>query len=190
MAKNDLNIREKEAIVERPSRVGVLLLNSQLRPVHYNAEAANILGYPSNVRATPSLEAVFPTAHFQLSDLAKPASPSVFGFTSGRRRYVCQLFPLDSNRNIESRVQPRVVVTLKREFKKKADLTEWGKQFQLTVRERETVQFLLESLTNKEIAVQMNISPNTVKSFLKLAMDKVGAPNRTGLVARILDGAS
>jgi DNA-binding CsgD family transcriptional regulator len=62
--------------------------------------------------------------------------------------------------------------------------------FQLTTRECETVKLLLRGLTSKEIASEMSISPNTVKSFLKLAMAKVGASNRAALIARILEKAS
>ena len=52
------------------------------------------------------------------------------------------------------------------------------------------VKLLLQGLTSKEIAVKMSISPNTVKAFLKLAMAKVGASNRTALIARLFDMAS
>ena len=47
---------------------------------------------------------------------------------------------------------------------------------------------LAKGLLDKEIADQMSISPNTVKSFLKLVMAKVGASNRTGIIAQILEG--
>ena len=36
----------------------------------------------------------------------------------------------------------------------------------------------------------MSISPNTVKTFVKLAMAKVGVSNRTGLIARLFQRAS
>jgi DNA-binding CsgD family transcriptional regulator len=65
-----------------------------------------------------------------------------------------------------------------------------SEQFQLTNRESETVKLLLRGLTSKEIAMEMCISPNTVKAFLKLAMAKVGASNRTALVARLFNRAS
>ena len=82
------------------------------------------------------------------------------------------------------------MVVLDRVFTQPSDITRWSETFQLTSRESETVQFLLKGLTSKEIANQMNISPNTVKSFLKLVMAKVGASNRTGILAKILEKAS
>lgn len=61
-----------------------------------------------------------------------------------------------------------------------------AEEFHLTVRERETVQFLLKGLTSKEIAIRMEISPNTVKAFLKLVMIKMNVPSRVGIIVKIL----
>ncbi len=170
------------------SRVGVLLLNSHFQPVHYNAEAASILGYPKKTRSAPSLDPVFTPS--QLTSLSKPIVPIVLEFTSGRRRYVCRAFHLDGRSNTDSRVQPRLVLMLERETRPVADMAQLTEEFQLTNRESETVQLLLKGLTSKEIAMEMCISPNTVKAFLKLAMAKVGASNRTALVARLFNRAS
>ena len=177
------------------SQAGILLLNSNFRPVHYNAEAVSILGYPKTTRETLSLDPVL--AEMQLMNLNKPATalvPAVFEFISGRRRYLCRAFHLDANGGVDGRVQPRLVLILERDTRKDsrqpADTTRWAEEFQLTNRECETVKLLLQGLTSKEIAVKMSISPNTVKAFLKLAMAKVGASNRTALVARLFDMAS
>jgi two-component system response regulator DesR len=172
-----------------PSRVGVLLLDAHLRLVHYNAEAACILGYPRKA-SQPSLEAVLPATRTQLSASSNLPAPAAIEVPSGRRRYSCRAFMLDVTGSPDGRLQPRVVVVLERVFKSPVDLSQWGDKYQLTHRERETVQFLLKGLTSKEIADAMSISPNTVKSFLKLVMAKVGASNRTGIVARVLERAS
>lgn len=191
MARNDNELEKAtDATSTASSRVGVLLLNSQLRPVHYNAEAASILGYPKNRQEAPSVDALLPPTRFQLADLVKPTAPSIIGFKSGRRKYRCRVFMLDSSSNTASQAQPRLVVTLEREPRQQVDITQWSNEFQLTGRERETVQLLMKGLTSKEIAQAMNISPNTVKSFLKLVMAKVGVSNRTGLVAKVFDKAS
>ena len=52
--------------------------------------------------------------------------------------------------------------------------------YHLSQREGETVRFLIEGLTNKEIAARMGISPDTVKVFLRLAMMKMGVSSRSG----------
>jgi DNA-binding CsgD family transcriptional regulator len=170
------------------ARVGVLLLNANFRPVHYNAEAANVLSYPKKTREMPSLEAVFPLRS-RTGHSAKPTVPSTVEFTSGRRRYKCRAFLLDSNAD-DSRQQPRIVLLIERELKQSMETNDWSERFRLTHRECETVKHLLRGLTSKEIAVEMSISPNTVKTFVKLAMAKVGASNRTGLIARIFEKAS
>jgi DNA-binding CsgD family transcriptional regulator len=64
-------------------------------------------------------------------------------------------------------------------------LSEISEQFDLTHRERETVEFLLQGLTSKEIATRMKISPNTVKAFLRLVMVKMKVSTRSGIAGKI-----
>jgi hypothetical protein len=161
----------RQALSRAASRVGILLLNSHFQPVHYNAEAVNILGYPKKPRTnTLSLEPAFSPAQLTTS-LNKPVVPVAIDFTSGRRRYVCRVFHLDGRSNGDNRAQPRLVLVLEREAKDPGDFSRLSEQYQ-------------------EIAMEMCISPNTVKAFLKLAMAKVGASNRTALVARLFNRAS
>jgi DNA-binding CsgD family transcriptional regulator len=169
----------------KQSRVGVLLVDSQLRPMHYNDEALNILGYPEKARQLQSLEDVLPLTSQQLARLNEPGSRSEIEFTSGRRRYICRAFLLSGER-IADRIQPWLVLMLERESVQPVDITRWSEEHQLTNRECETVRLLLMGLSSKEIASQMSISPSTVKTFLKLVMAKVGATSRTGIVAKIV----
>jgi DNA-binding CsgD family transcriptional regulator len=170
--------------------VGLLLLNAQLLPVHYNAEAAHILGFPKKGRKVPSLDAVLPASVLKLESASPSAYTSGVEFMSGRRRYICRVFKLDPTGGSDQHLQPRVVIVLERGFRQPVDITKWSQQFHLTSRERETVEFLLKGLTSREIAQEMHISPNTVKSFLKLVMAKVGATTRTGLIASIFERVS
>ena len=172
-----------------PALVGVLLLNAQLRPVYHNAEATRILGYPDKVRHAPSLNDVLAIAP-KIAELADPGLPQEIKFKSGRRQYVCRSFVLDAKRGADRRLQPRFVVMIERETSPLVDLERWGDEFQLTNRERQAVGLLVKGLTSKQIAARMSISPNTVKSFLKLVMIKVGATNRTGIVAKLFERAS
>ena len=59
------------------------------------------------------------------------------------------------------------------------------KKYNLTAREREVMGHLLQGLTSKEIAQNMNISPNTVKAFFRLVMTKMGVNTRAGLIGRV-----
>ena len=174
---------------EPAPRVGVLLLNARLQPVHYNTEATKILGYPGEARRAPSLDDLVALAP-ETADLLESDLPRSVEIRSGRRRYVCRSFGLAPKGGTDSRLQPRFVILLEREPASGVDVERWSDEFQLTTREREAVGLLLKGLTSRQIAAHMRISPNTVKSFLKLVMIKVGATNRTGIVAKIFESAS
>jgi DNA-binding CsgD family transcriptional regulator len=192
----------------KPS-VGVVLLDAQLRLVYYTAEAASILRYTSKRGDSVPLDFVKAATRFRLANPSKAASAAEF--TSGRRRYRCRAFLLDSNGDGNGNghgrpgapgagnttsshhtdlPQPKIAVVLERVFTQPADITRWSEAYQLTSRECETVKLLMKGLTSKEIANEMSVSPNTVKSFLKLVMAKVGATNRTGILAKIFEKAS
>ena len=173
--------------------IGVLLLDADLRVVHHTLEAAAILEYPAKPCESVHVDKVLPAIRAQLATPPATASEPL-EFTSGQRRYQCRAFLLNANghgsRGDADRLQPKIVVVIERVFPQAPDITRWCQAFQLTSRESETVRFLLKGLTSKEIADQMSISPSTVKSFLKLVMAKVGASNRTGIIAKILEKAS
>lgn len=69
-------------------------------------------------------------------------------------------------------------------------LEEVCRQFDLTPRERETVELLVQGLTTKEIANRLSISPNTVKAFVRIVMVKMGVSTRSGIVGRLTGARS
>jgi len=73
--------------------------------------------------------------------------------------------------------QPSTLLSLKRRT--------WD-EFKLTQRERQTIELLLKGMTNKEIALSMNISPTTVKTYLRQIMTKMRVPTRAAIVGKIL----
>jgi hypothetical protein len=48
------------------------------------------------------------------------------------------------------------------------------------------VEFLLQGLTSKEIATRMQISPNTVKAFVRLVMVKMKVSTRSGITGKVV----
>lgn len=56
----------------------------------------------------------------------------------------------------------------------------------ISKRELETVFYVGQGLSNKEIAILLHISPETVKAHIKSASLKLGAKNRAGLVKRAI----
>jgi len=81
---------------------------------------------------------------------------------------------------------PCYVVQFQRQVKTVDPLGELSIKFRLTDREREALSGIAIGLTSKEVAQRMNIAPSTVKAFLRLIMIKTGAPNRAGIVARLV----
>ena len=49
----------------------------------------------------------------------------------------------------------------------------------LTQREQEVLSYIVQGLTNKEIATQLFLSPDTVKNHVVHIMEKLGAQDRT-----------
>jgi DNA-binding CsgD family transcriptional regulator len=62
-------------------------------------------------------------------------------------------------------------------------------EHRLTPREQETVTLLANGFTNKEISARMGVSVNTVKTFIRSVMLKVGVTTRAGIVGRLLQGS-
>jgi DNA-binding CsgD family transcriptional regulator len=82
--------------------------------------------------------------------------------------------------------QAAVAVLLERGFRGVDSLIDASEQFRLTAREQEVVHYLFEGLTTKEIALRLQISPHTVKAFIRLIMVKMEVSTRSGIVGKAL----
>jgi len=109
-------------------------------------------------------------------------------FRSGKRIYECRSFPLRTGVK-NSRSSPTHVVVFERRANNLIAMSEACGRFGLTHREQETIRLLLLGLTSKEIAERMKISPNTVKSFLRLVMVKMAVSTRSAIVGKVLGNA-
>ena len=45
---------------------------------------------------------------------------------------------------------------------------------------------MMQGLSSKEIATRMNVSPNTVKAFLRVVMIKMGVSSRSAIVGKVM----
>jgi DNA-binding CsgD family transcriptional regulator len=163
-----------------------LLTDSSLNPISWNDEAIQILSYPAklpNVRLSETF-----LAEKIRSSLIRPdhlaESPFATEFRSGRRRYLCRAFLVDNPDKGPSHAG--IAVLLERVTSGLIDLSQVSHQFSLTRREREALEHLMQGLSSKEIADRMNISSNTVKTFLRLIMIKMGVSSRMAVVREII----
>jgi DNA-binding CsgD family transcriptional regulator len=171
-----------------PTRPGLIVVDNTLGVVAYNGEALKILTYPDAPEKIRHLDSWL--ANKIRSELVGRLSPPSFvdAFRSSKRLYLCRSFPLDKSHqgNGFGASAGLLIVMLERKSNETLKISEISERFGLTAREQETVQYLLEGLTSKEIAQRMKISPNTVKAFLRLVMVKMNVSTRSGIIGRIV----
>jgi len=168
-----------------PSSVGILLTDESLNPVWFNAESVRILSYPQQPDRSKALSAGALGEKIR-ANLGKQSlrSPSLTELTSGRRRYLCRVFPLESQG--KGNRGPSVAVLLERSPRAVVTLSAVCAQHQLTRREQEALEFLSVGLDTKEIANSMGISTNTAKVYVRMVMAKMGVSSRVQILAKIL----
>jgi DNA-binding CsgD family transcriptional regulator len=188
---NNIPAREKDEPLTAkvtPSRpiTGFLLTDFLLNPISFNAEAIQILSYPEKLADLARSELFL--AEKIRSTLISPRPsgelPFVSEFRSGRRRYFCRAFVVDSG--AKEPFRPSMAILLERGPSGLVPLSRVCQQFKLTQREREVLEFLLQGMSSKLIASRMNLSPSTVKAFLRLIMIKTGSSSRSAMVGKIL----
>src|ERR1700730_390268 len=170
--------------VASKSAAGFLLLDSSLSPLSFNDEAVRILSYPDNVTILTNSDLLL-TETIRSRLITQPfPGESVFvkELRSGRRRYFCRAFLIDSHTKEPG--QPTTAVLLERGPSGLAPLSQVSQQFNLTPREQEVLEYLLQGIRNKEIANRMNLSPSTVKAFVRLIMIKTGVSSRSAIVVK------
>jgi DNA-binding CsgD family transcriptional regulator len=169
----------------------MLLPHASLLPVAYNREALQILAFPSSPE-----ELAHPSADLAQSIGARLVSKSSTGsrkfvaeFQSGNRTYRCRTFSICFNGNDgDDSGGARTLILLERRASPSGILKRraW-ENYALTRRERQMVDLLIQGMTTKEMARALSLSPNTIKSFLRLIMAKMGVSTRSGIVGKVLD---
>src|SRR3989454_9824458 len=142
---NGHSVRNTAALPPR-SPVGILFLDSSMRPVSFNAEAIHVLGYPdklANIRRPD----VFLAGKIHSSLMRHPSSresPFVTEFRSGRRRYLCRVMFVDWNAN--GHPHPSIDVLLERGPSSLSPVSLVSEQSNLTRHERDALEDLLHDV--------------------------------------------
>src|SRR5271169_5349351 len=168
------------------SRPGLVLVDESLNLVAANSDAVQILAFPERPEKLGNLSGwLAKKVHSCLVDRKSLARPSfVSEFRSAKRTYLCRAFPLNTGANVPAR--PALALMLERKPNGGGTVEEVSQRFGLTAREQETMRLLAEGFCSKEIAVRMNISPNTVKAFVHLVMVKMGVSTRSGIIGKMV----
>ncbi len=166
--------------------MGFLLLDSAHKPIYSNPEAIRVLTFSVKPGDSRPLEALLAEGAQSVLRKHRPLhSDSLIEFVSGRRRYVCRVIYLPSPPG--SRSQLLAALLLERKAPQCVEASQIAKRYNLTTREQQTVELLMEGMRSKEIAIRMEISPNTVKTFLRLVMVKMGVSTRSGIMRKIFE---
>jgi DNA-binding CsgD family transcriptional regulator len=168
------------------SNSGFLLLDAEFNLIASNDPALQILCFPSDASRIkqPKVLLADRVRTTLLDHQHRDRKSFVKEIRSGRRSYICKTFQVNYS-NGHSSPQPAVAVLLERGAAGSVSTSELAERFALTQRECETVEYLLQGLTSKEIAARMKISPNTVKAFLRLVMVKMKVSTRSGIAGKI-----
>ena len=171
------------------STPGLLLLTESMGGIGYNWEAVRILAFPTKPEQIEHIQRFL--AKRVRATLASQRSTGTLQFVgefrSGQRTYICHALDLCSTDLRAEEKGAATVLVLQRQSSTTLSLKRRARnEFRLSQRECETVELLLEGMTTKEIAAAMNISPNTVKSFVRLIMTKMNVSTRSGIVGKIL----
>ena len=80
-----------------------------------------------------------------------------------------------------------VMIHITREFSTRRAILTLSQRYRLSPREEEILLSLTEGLASKEIAQKLRISPNTVKTYLRLIMMKMGVTTRSAIMGKLLE---
>jgi DNA-binding CsgD family transcriptional regulator len=170
------------------AEVGLVLMDLSLNLIACDRGAASILNYPAKPESSPEVAAtLIPLELLELLRSRKPtdSGPLKTHIRIGLCEYVCRAYVLEGSDGIFVQ-QPVVALHLERDLSASDAAYEVGTRYHLTEREMEALKGILIGLGSKEVAERMNISPNTVKAFLRLIMIKMGVTTRAGIVAKVL----
>lgn len=167
------------------SQAALILLDKFNKPIYYSPEAMAIINFPPRGKAAGDVSNRLPAEVELLLGRAGSFAGAlpVAQFLSGKRSYVCRAFVLSHNSGTPSRTMRALL--MERNTPQAPHVSDLAEQFRLTQREQETVGFLTLGLTSKEIAARMRISPNTVKTFFRQVMTKMGVSTRSGIVGKM-----
>ena len=167
---------------------GFLLLDSSLSPLFVNRVAAEILSYPHRLETHKNLDDHLATrVRATLMTGGSSGFPTLVSeLRSGRRLYQCRSYRVNALAEKDS--QGCFAIILERGSNGSFSIARVTERFRLTTREQQVLQYLLTGLTTKQIASGMEISPNTVKAFLRMIMVKMGVSTRSGIVGKAFTG--
>lgn len=165
----------------------VLMDTSSLKLIALDRGAAAILNDPNRIRGKAELGGAVPEEivkvlkNGNMSDLSSIRAH----LRIGKYGYFCRMYLMESQNRTYA--QSMVALHLQRNSSGGDAVSEIADRYNLTEREQEALMGVSIGLTCKEVGERMNISPNTVKAYLRLIMIKMGVTRRAGIMSKLLE---
>ena len=162
---------------------GIVLIDASLRTVAMDHGASRILNGTGS--SEPGVTIPY---EIQQSIRARRAGDPADGpssFTVGRQRYRYRIYSVQCERTDLPRTL--IAIHLEAEVSSCDPIAQMAARYRLTEREAQALRGIALGLSTKELADRMNISPDTVKAFVRLIMIKLGGKTRTAIVVKLLD---
>ena len=168
---------------------GLLLMDLSLNVIAVDRGATGILNCLNGHGAKPEGGTLVPKEILDIVRNRKgiTLSSTKTQFRVGRHEYSCRTHLVEFHAKQSS--QPIMALHLEKVSSVGDQVHEARVKYNLTEREEETLRGISMGLTAKEVAELMNISPNTVKAFLRLIMIKMTVTTRAGIIAKLLQNA-
>jgi DNA-binding NarL/FixJ family response regulator len=181
-----LDAKARKPAPVRDAETGFVVTDVDFKPIYANSAAVSVLSFAPGAPAGAASAAAIQERMrviLRMERFSPGAAPA--NFFSGRRRYVCHPVTLESIAPASSR---RTVAAFLLERFSQGPITTPGfaERYRLSPRERETCEYLKRGLKTREIAERMQVSPNTIKQFIRAVGDKVGASTRSGIVGKVM----
>jgi DNA-binding CsgD family transcriptional regulator len=164
---------------------GLVIVDGSLKPIAFNRGAEAIL---CDINGGPGQSEGWGTLPPDLLNLLKSQSQldeAVMYLNARGHAYSCRAFVVKPRSNVIT--EPMLALYLTQETSVVNAVLQVGTEYHLTDREQEALIGVAMGLSSKELATRMNISPNTVKAFLRLIMIKMGSTTRAGIVGKLID---
>jgi DNA-binding CsgD family transcriptional regulator len=166
---------------------GIVITDLHLKPIAFNNGAAVILNGSSPLSETAGRPVRLPPEVVEAITSRNGADVSVVRshFHKNGATYRCDAYrvqPLSAEL-----AQPVMALLLLKVLSVDDAIGVAAAGYGLTDREQEVFRGILMGDSTKELAARLQISPNTIKAFLRLIMGKMGVTTRSGIFGKLLD---
>lgn len=171
-----------------PVEEGIVITNFTLEPIAVDAGALRILSGRDTDSPGADTRVRIPKEFINFvrgSSSGAAAQKSMHVRIAGSD-YNCRAYTMKRPENGVI-AEPVIVVHLQRTSYPYNAIQRVASEYHLTDREREALLGISMGMTSKELAKRMNISPNTVKTFLRTIMIKMGVTTRTAILSKLLE---